>query len=376
MNKNFNNQMKKNEDKHLPSMFPDSNEKNSNIKIYGNQPIVYKDSPFYSRKDKRRELVKKDGPLNNKRNKIEKNSKFSEDHSENLNKNKKMNEIINYISEPYYNKNYKKLKTQPNVQPKMNFNKNKYNNNNNNQISQTSNTLNLVNNNNQENKQNYPPSKKKIYKENISYKSDCKAIPEENNYNNLPQLENPYPKFEDSPNSQRYQQNNNNYNNLPQIENPYPEFTETLNQNKVQHKIHKNQKNSNEKSSKRRDDPRNTHHGKKKNSRKVKVEIAKTEPNYKYYDDEYENGLKYINESYSKRNFNETDYKLNNTPFNNRTINIKNYNKRYISNPNKDYNNISAKIDPKILEQYTLIKEIESNEKIKELERQKEKLRK
>ena len=150
MSKSNNKQMEKNINVHLPSMFPESDEKNSNIKIYSNQPIVYKDSPFYSRKDKRRELVKKDGPLNNKRNKIDENSEFSEDHSENLNKNKKMNEIINYISEPYYNKDYKKLKTQQNVQPKINFNKNKYNNNNN-QISQTSNTINLVNNNNQEN---------------------------------------------------------------------------------------------------------------------------------------------------------------------------------------------------------------------------------
>lgn len=46
------------------------------------------------------------------------------------------------------------------------------------------------------------------------------------------------------------------------------------------------------------------------------MEIAKTEPNYKYLD-EYENGLKYLNESY---NFNKSKDSLSNVSFSNKNI--------------------------------------------------------
>ena len=88
-----------------------ADEKNSNIKIYDHKPIIYKRSPFEGRKDNRRNVVNEDGSLMHKNNQNE-NSEYSE-HNGKLIKNEKMNELINYISEPYYNKAYKKVKTTP-----------------------------------------------------------------------------------------------------------------------------------------------------------------------------------------------------------------------------------------------------------------------
>ena len=332
MDKSNTYQTGKNINDHLPSMFPVADEKYSNIKIYDNQPMIYKDSPFESRNIDRRKVVNKDGTLIKQQNQNDANSEFSEEHSENFDKSRKMNEIINYISEPYNDENFKPLK----VKSKINSNEN------NNQISQMSNTINQAINN-QETQENYPS-----------------AIYNNNTNNNI--INN---------NTNNYNQNNQNQtsqqnNNFIPPENPYPEFTNTLNQNRVQHKIQNRQKHPEENSSKRREDPRDTHHGKKRHkSRKIKVEIAKTEPNY----DEYENGLKYLNETYSKKDHNESRSNLSNTSFNNKNIDINNKSKNY-------KNDYYDKVDPNILNQFKLIKELESNNKIKELERQKKKLSK
>ena len=110
----------------LPSMLPLDEEKYSNIKILDQKPILYKDSPFESRRDLRKNIDIEEGSSFNKNNRKDSNFEMSEEKSEDINKKQKLNEMINYISEPIYNanKNYKKLKTQPNLNPKINFNNN------------------------------------------------------------------------------------------------------------------------------------------------------------------------------------------------------------------------------------------------------------
>ena len=122
MNSNYNqNQNFINEN--FSPMLPVADEKYSNIKILDQKVNSYKNSPFSSQKSPRKQKVKEDGSLFKNQNQNEGNSEYSEERSEDVNKKKRMNEMINYISEPInnVNKNYKKLKTQQNFQPKMNF---------------------------------------------------------------------------------------------------------------------------------------------------------------------------------------------------------------------------------------------------------------
>ena len=324
MSQNYSKKNEKNLEKPPLYQLPVAEEKYSNIKIYDSQPISYKGSPFGDRKENRRKVGKGDGILMNTLNQNAENSEYSE-HSENLYK-IKINDKSNY------NKNYKKMKTQPNMQPKLNFNKN---------------NINYNKDNNQIREPNYPKLEEN-YNINNSPPQYNNNIPK---YNQIQQEDN-YSDIKD----QSFPQNNNNI----EIPNPYPEFTDTLNQNRVQHKIHNRQKNTDENYSKKREDPRDTNKKKKHKSRKIKVEIAKTEPNYKYLD-EYENGLKYLNESY---NYNKSNDSLSNVSFSNKNID---------TNRNKSF--MAGQIDPKIYQQFKLIKEIENNKKIKDLERQKEKLK-
>ena len=316
----------------LPSILPVDDEKYSNIKILDQKPIQYKDSPFQSRKEPRKDINNDVSSSFNQKSENDANSEFSEEshHTNNNNKNKKLNEMINYITEPYpiTNKNYQKLKTQPNIQPKMNFN------NNNNQNQQLVNTINQTNIN-QVIPQKYPQSNYQqqeiIYNYNdmIGYSQ----IPEKNN------------------NTQPNQILNNNLN---------PEYYDTP--NRVQHRIQNRKKNPEENNSKKLEEDKNKekkHHHHK--TRKIRVEIDKVEPNYNYRK-EFQNDKNDLNES-----------NLSNVSFSNKNIETnyyKNKKKRY----NSEYNKLKSQIDPNILQQFKLIKEMESNKKIKELERQKEKL--
>ena len=324
MSQNYSNKNEKNYEESPLYQLPIAEEKYSNLKIYDSQPINYKGSPFGERKEIRRKVGKEDGTLMNTLNQNDENPEYSE-HSENLYKNK-TNDKSNY------NKNYKKMKTQPNIKPKLNFNKNKVNYNNDNNLLKEPNYPKFEENYDINN--NPPPQ----YNNNIPNYSQ---IQQEDNYSDIK--------------DQSFPQNNDNI----EIPNPYPEFTDTLNHNRVEHKIHNRQKNIDENYSKKREDPRDTNKKKKHKSRKIKVEIAKTEPNYKYLD-EYENGLKYLNESY---NYNKSKDNLSNVSFSNKNID---------TNKNKSF--MTDQIDPNILNQFRLIKEIENNKKIKDLERQKEKL--
>ena len=93
--------------KYLSPIPPVAEEKYSNIKILGQNPIQYKDSPFDSQKRQRKNineitsLFKENDP----------NSDYSIDLSEDINK-KRKNKPIDNIREPYYttNRDYKKTK--------------------------------------------------------------------------------------------------------------------------------------------------------------------------------------------------------------------------------------------------------------------------
>ena len=301
-----------------------ADEKNSNIKIYDHKPIIYKSSPFDGRKDNRRNIVNEDGSLMNKNNKNE-NSEYSQN-SEKLKKNEKMKEIINYISEPYYNKSYKKVKTTP----ISNINKNQLFNQNYPEFQINYNTNNNI------------PSETKYNaynKNNLNYN---------NNNTQIPQINNSNEKSQNLP----YQQNINN-NNV--IINPYPEFSDTLNQDRYQHKVYKRQKNLDENNSKKREEPPNT----QRKHKSAKKKTGRNPETNKIYLDEYENGLKYLNESYNLKRNNNKD-SLSNVAFTNKNIDINNIKNHHV--------------DQNILKQYRHIKEIEDNKRIKELKKQKEKL--
>ena len=156
---------------YMPSILQITDEKYSNIKIIDQKPIIYKGSPFEARKRPKNNIANDYGYLVNQQYQSEPNSQFSEEISENLNKNRKMIED-NYIIKPYYttNREFKKLKTQPNI--KMNY-KNK--NNQNDSLINNIKKINLTNNN-QKNITILPP--KIIYNNNnlIDYNENTKYI--------------------------------------------------------------------------------------------------------------------------------------------------------------------------------------------------------
>ena len=90
------------EDK-VPSILPVAEEKSDNKNIFINSPIQCKNSPFDSRNIDRKKYPNEQAfpPISNEQS--EAYSEFSEEKSEEIYKNQKRNEIINYISEPYYN---------------------------------------------------------------------------------------------------------------------------------------------------------------------------------------------------------------------------------------------------------------------------------
>ena len=83
-----------------PSILPVAEEKFSNINIYKNTPMQIKNSPFESPSNDRKKYPNEQVflPMVN-----DNYSEFSEEKSEEIYKNQKRNEIINYISEPNYN---------------------------------------------------------------------------------------------------------------------------------------------------------------------------------------------------------------------------------------------------------------------------------
>ena len=83
-----------------PSILPVAEEKSSNINIYKNTPMQIKNSPFESPSNDRKKYPNEQVflPMVN-----DNYSEFSEEKSEEIYKNQKRNEIINYISEPNYN---------------------------------------------------------------------------------------------------------------------------------------------------------------------------------------------------------------------------------------------------------------------------------
>ena len=77
-------------------------EKYSNINIYKNSPATYKGSPFQSRtNDEKSPNEQMFIPFS--KDQLDNQSEFSEEKSEEINKRKRQNEIINYISESSYN---------------------------------------------------------------------------------------------------------------------------------------------------------------------------------------------------------------------------------------------------------------------------------
>ena len=96
----------------FPSIFPATEEKFSNINIYKNSPIPYKNSPFETRNNERKKYPNEQSIIPISYDKKDANSEFSDEKSEEIYKKQKRNEMINYISEPYYNtldyKNFQK----------------------------------------------------------------------------------------------------------------------------------------------------------------------------------------------------------------------------------------------------------------------------
>ena len=104
----------------FPSNLQVAEEKFSNINIYKNSPIEYKNSPFEARNNERKKYPNEQIFSPNSNDNFDENSQFSEEKSEEIYKNKKRNEIINYISEPYYN-NLDDKKKQKKIPKKLNL---------------------------------------------------------------------------------------------------------------------------------------------------------------------------------------------------------------------------------------------------------------
>ena len=100
-----------------PSILPVAEEKNSNINIYNNQPIICKDSPFGSLQGSTIKYPNEKDP--SIKDQSDANSKFSDENSEENYKKLKRNELINYVSEPYYENN-REYRVQHKVQKRKN----------------------------------------------------------------------------------------------------------------------------------------------------------------------------------------------------------------------------------------------------------------
>ena len=100
-----------------PSILPVAEEKNSNINIYNNKPIICKDSPFGSLQGSTIKYPNEKDP--SIKDQSDANSKFSDENSEENYKKLKRNELINYVSEPYYENN-REYRVQHKVQKRKN----------------------------------------------------------------------------------------------------------------------------------------------------------------------------------------------------------------------------------------------------------------
>ena len=287
----------------------------------------YKDSPFESRKSQRKDIANDGSSI--KKSKNDANSELSQS-SQKASQKEKMNKMINNISEPYYqpNKNFIKMKTQPNVQPKIVF-QNKMSQNP--QFTKASRQMTLI-------------TKNQIIQENaptqISNNNVVKnIIPQQNDANETNQI-----------NSQISNQNINVADNNNVV------------QDRVQHKIQNRQKYHEEQIYQINDGPEN---GKGK-VRKIKIEITREQSITNNDTDDFDDGLKYINKKAVPKELNESN--LSNVSFSNKNFKI---NKNKNIKPKKDVNinkepNASAQNPIKIRE---------SKDKNLDIEAQKEKLR-
>ena len=87
----------------VPSVLPIPEEKSSIINIFNNQPLKCRNSPFESRQNDRKKYPYEDNIIPFSNNQKDTNSELSNENSEELYKQQRRNEIINYISEPFYN---------------------------------------------------------------------------------------------------------------------------------------------------------------------------------------------------------------------------------------------------------------------------------
>ena len=235
----------------FPTFFPVAEEKSSNINIYKNSPLPYKNSPFENRDKERKKYPNEQEFIPISKDQLEANSEFSEEKSEEIYKRQKRNEIINYISEPYYN------------------------------------TL--------DNKKHQKKNKKKTNKEEINQK--------------------------------------------------------------------------------RKESPENGKEKRKHKKRPIKIEITKTEgPNdgNKFSRSLNPNKINNRNDEYMyycEIPYNDEEGTLDNVSFSNKNIDTNNYNQTK-TRKTKD------KIDPKILNQFKLISEMENSKLIQQLEKEREKLNK
>ena len=262
----------------IPTVLPVADEKYSNIQIIDQKINQYKDSPFGSRKQQRKNIVNEGGSSIKQSNQTNVNPQFSVNIPQNVNKNNKLNRMITYISEPYYqaNKNYKKMKTQPNVKPKMHFQKN---------ISQKPQIVNAPQTNQINNNQ--------IIQENIQEQViDNNSI--NANSNMIPQQD--FPKTT----NQSIEQNK----------------SVRSSGNRVQHKIQNRQKYHEENIYQiSNEDPNNPN---EKKTRKIKVEITREQSINSNDTYDYDNGLKYINRKTVPKELNESN--LSNVSFINRNF--------------------------------------------------------
>ena len=295
---NQNNQQKENLiDDPLSSVLSIAEEKYSNLKILDQKPIIYKDSPFESRKDPRRNISNENQPLfkTQSLSQKEENSEYSEEKSENLNKNKRINEMINYISGPgpvdkydnknNVNKNYQKMRTQQNPTVRYkNYDK----------ITQQP-KINIIDNNNPE--------------EDIIYNNQ-----NEINYTRVPKT----PQVSQNIVNQDYPNQNKNAAYAP------------VSVTRVQHGVIDRQKDTNNKTEPRNEKSKKHHNHK---TRKIKVEIIKTDP--KDYNRKRENDIKHFNDGHGNNDFiGKVSFSNKNIDTNNIYNNYNNYNEK-----NSDYDN-------------------------------------
>jgi hypothetical protein len=245
--------------------------------------------------------------------------------------------MITYISEPYYqaNKNYKKMKTQPNVKPKMHFQKN---------ISQNPQIVNAPQTNQINNNQIIQENIQEQVIDNNNINVNSNMIPQQDFTNATNQII--------GQNNSVKNSGENNNNNI---------------QNRVQHKIQNRQKYHEENIYQiSNEDPNNPN---EKKTRKIKVEITREQSINSNDTNDYDNGLKYINKKTVPKELNESN--LSNVSFSNRNINV---NKKKSIKTKNDINKYKIKRPPTISEQLS-IKEKDSKEGNVDLEMQKEKLR-